>query len=488
MSNESAGAPGGEPAGEPASSGDSAAASQASATPLALGASAMGFAACAGIGIGAGLVTWFIAAALRLHMDQAAFFSITAFAVAHVGAILILGPRFEAKDRGTQRGISILAAIVWTTVVVLTVGGISGWSAYRARVEAAATADEAARTEAILGAGGWKRMVLDVYVPLMDVDHLGDLFVAIGGVQEAAILSSPDHGKTWNRVDLPAHVNTLWRVKVVAPDRVYVLATSAERGAFFLTSTDGGATWTERPSPVDARAIVCDSPDVCWIAGNDPTAALKVFATTDGGATWTLEHTEPAPPNPIHYSIPHCVRVAEPAPAAICFSAATDKDGGHGGFALRRDLGAGLPPTWTRTDLGPTIRRFNDAWSNGSVVLTAGATAVATPAGTPSARGNVLLRSDDGGRTFSPLPFGIGADMSPVAVDFISDSELWVIVGDGLHHSTDAGATFVEDEAIKGYAAMGTTYMRDLAMAPDGTGVVIKENGSLLVRASRLDQ
>jgi photosystem II stability/assembly factor-like uncharacterized protein len=60
------------------------------------------------------------------------------------------------------------------------------------------------------------------------------------------------------------------------------------RGAAILSTSDGGATWTKRPAPLDVtvtlRSVAADSTTSVWAAGDYGT----LLHSGDGGATWSV--------------------------------------------------------------------------------------------------------------------------------------------------------------------------------------------------------
>jgi photosystem II stability/assembly factor-like uncharacterized protein len=75
-----------------------------------------------------------------------------------------------------------------------------------------------------------------------------------------------------------------------------VLVAVGERG-HVLASTDGGATWTQRPAPTRANltAVYFVDAQHGWAVGHDEV----ILRTTDGGATWSRTHFEPQKQQPL---------------------------------------------------------------------------------------------------------------------------------------------------------------------------------------------
>jgi photosystem II stability/assembly factor-like uncharacterized protein len=98
------------------------------------------------------------------------------------------------------------------------------------------------------------------------------------------IYSSSDDGATWATVggiDPAATVQTI-EVAATDPQRIYVSAfrgSDPQRTTSLFTSTDGGQTWTEHPTPFDSSAETS-----VYIAAVDPNNADRVYVRSDGNA------------------------------------------------------------------------------------------------------------------------------------------------------------------------------------------------------------
>jgi photosystem II stability/assembly factor-like uncharacterized protein len=68
---------------------------------------------------------------------------------------------------------------------------------------------------------------------------------------------------------------------------------SAKSGARFLTTDDGGATWSSPvslgiPSSDSVASLACSSPVTCMASFGNSSNGIDVDVTNDGGQTWTL--------------------------------------------------------------------------------------------------------------------------------------------------------------------------------------------------------
>jgi len=110
----------------------------------------------------------------------------------------------------------------------------------------------------------------------------GSNVVVVGN--QGIIISSPDFGTTWRRVELsdwPALIDV-----TVCPDGRFVALAFAP---MIFVSDDSGISWTARPIPSteNPQALTCAPNNRIWVVG----AFTNRWSSTDGGATW-LEATD----------------------------------------------------------------------------------------------------------------------------------------------------------------------------------------------------
>lgn len=119
--------------------------------------------------------------------------------------------------------------------------------------------------------------------------------VAVGGYDfSPALFVTSNGGATWTEPALPSVVGgILDGVSCSSADNC--LATGAEPGtsgpAVFLSSTNGGTTWTATP-PGPSTTLTgdaCPTAQECWVYGSQEAAFVPspaVFETVDTGASW----------------------------------------------------------------------------------------------------------------------------------------------------------------------------------------------------------
>jgi MYXO-CTERM domain-containing protein len=112
---------------------------------------------------------------------------------------------------------------------------------------------------------------------------------AEGGADAAAtslsrVFQSIDDGSTWTPMGValdPSVLPTSLEVAATDAGRLYVSATrgfGGARTASLFVSTDGGATWVERPVPIDGARNETSA----YIGAVDPADADRVYLRTDG--------------------------------------------------------------------------------------------------------------------------------------------------------------------------------------------------------------
>ena len=118
------------------------------------------------------------------------------------------------------------------------------------------------------------------------------------GVVGASIVSTTDGGSTWTSETAPAPVDSLGSVACPSTSTCFAVSgnsfrtTEKSASAPIISTTNGGATWTNDPIPsqvTNLSSIACQSALDCTAVGSN-----DIVSTTDGGSTWTSE-TAPAP-------------------------------------------------------------------------------------------------------------------------------------------------------------------------------------------------
>jgi hypothetical protein len=172
-------------------------------------------------------------------------------------------------------------------------------------------------------------------------------------------------------------------------------------------STDGGQTWTAK-SPASwavgkpdfwANAIDCVSATTCYVAGIGPSDTLMtpfIAETTDGGATWTTFQNLPsfAPYDPNGTYTLNSIWCAS---ALSCVAAGgLDEADGQAQVISTSDGGA----TWSlSTD--PTLAGLQGLWGLSCVPIPGDLPTCYAAAAANAASGPVVVRSADGGTTWS---------------------------------------------------------------------------------------
>ena len=125
------------------------------------------------------------------------------------------------------------------------------------------------------------------------------------GTGVCTVLRTTDGGKSFSKVFESTTKSSLcWKVHYPSDKVGYVAVQDTTSGpATFAKTTDGGATWVEKPLPVQASAkgafpaigIGFIDERIGWVAPED--SKLPVYRTKDGGETWEVDPTLKAPIN-----------------------------------------------------------------------------------------------------------------------------------------------------------------------------------------------
>jgi photosystem II stability/assembly factor-like uncharacterized protein len=439
------------------------------------------FLLCAVLGALPALATLAFLRPRMFSPDRLAFFVLAVFAVVHVAALAGLVPRLQKRGFASVRYTSLLAVLIWLLAVAGTMIGVRIWRSHAAAGAAANAAAEAAAVDQALGAGGFRRIVLDRYVALHDIALVGGRYYVVGGTQEIWLLRSDDGGATWASRELDKKYSTPRALAFATPDQGYLLATAVS-GPVVLHTVDGGASWTESPTPSVGWAVACLAPERCWLGGIDATGRLQIHATADGGRSWIGELALDAPAAPAHFSEPLCTALPGPGERVLCLSSRLSNAGSAGGFALLRTT-AGELPTWTEIPIAAPVDRWEEIWIGADrTVLAAGGTWTGDAA--KPVYGGVLARSVDATGSFAVEPLGLPPGLAPMDIDIVSaDAKVvYTLAGDALYLSEDGGKTFVADGSIAEYGKHGNLFLRKLEFSSREHGVMMKANGALVVR------
>jgi len=235
-----------------------------------------------------------------------------------------------------------------------------------------------------------------------------------------AILTTSDGGRTWAEVptprplevrsDWPKGVPSGWQFNAVSFVDRNVGLVVGEQGVIFRT-LDGGATWAYQGDPVYGRLTDVDFLDevhaeiVGTVIGPDEETYLAL-GTVDGGETWTFQRSG----NPADDDIPINLQ-------AIGFLGEPRRIVAAGGGRIFVSFDGG--DTWRSRRSGTLERLEGVAFADRRRGLAVGS--VVFP---DSARGQILA-TNDGGQTWYPRPTP-EADY-PVAVTFADPTTAYVV-------------------------------------------------------------
>lgn len=265
----------------------------------------------------------------------------------------------------------------------------------------------------------WERIdgnlgLLGTYQPSLaaaDATYLYQL-VIVGSLPEIHLYRSSDDGTTWSRMSAfppatiaPRYFRVLANGRLVAgsPD-------NAMTSAVMLFSDDQGMSWQE----VRTTASV-DVQDMEWVGGNIYLGAVRagqMIRSTDGGETW---------------------EVAQDSPSNVGLVRAVGADvialSGAGMGVARRSSDGGA--SWDNILLDGSQKIVTTIWRAGNVLLL------------KQLSGNTWA-STDGGATWSPRS-GAQSDIATFfAATASPDGMKWIMGGNGIYFTTDAGATATE--------------------------------------------
>lgn len=205
-----------------------------------------------------------------------------------------------------------------------------------------------------------------------------------------------------------------------------------------LRTVDGGATWADVSVPgadtLQFRDVHAFGPDVAVVLSIGEGTASRIYRTADGGATWreTFVNAEPGG----FFDCLDFWPAADPdAARGLAFSDAVD-----GAFLVIQTDDGGR--SWSRVspDVLPPARPGEGGFAaSGTCVATHGAQAAWIATG--NARPARVLRTDDGGRswTSAPVPLDAGDAAGATSVAFRT-AERGVALGGNLAAPDSVGA------------------------------------------------
>lgn len=144
-----------------------------------------------------------------------------------------------------------------------------------------------------------------VYLELANVEAVsGRIFIA-GNLHtpmvtlDSILLASDDDGKTWIEPHERIRSSGVDQIRFIDSQHGWVSGANlqnAPRDPFFLITTDGGKTWSEksifdetRVSSIESFSFETSSNGTLWIDATLDNGMHETYETHDGGETWTLQ-------------------------------------------------------------------------------------------------------------------------------------------------------------------------------------------------------
>jgi photosystem II stability/assembly factor-like uncharacterized protein len=253
------------------------------------------------------------------------------------------------------------------------------------------------------------------------------------------IFKTTDGAGTWKALSSIVGAGSL----VVDPKTPSTIYTLAARG--LLKSTNGGDSWsiagTGLPTNGFVSTLAIDPVTTSTLYAVVGGPASAVFKSTDSGGTWNQLDTGPLPNNTFSSSF-----VIDPVtPSRLYLAASVPQNSGPPGTVILRSTDGG--DTWTTLDPGlpfaTAIRSLVISPAAPSVIYAVAATTNGPPVVS-------ILKSADGGESWTALDPGLpsGASLTSVAIDSKNSSVIYLAVvfgfaqAGGILKSTDGGETW----------------------------------------------
>jgi photosystem II stability/assembly factor-like uncharacterized protein len=241
------------------------------------------------------------------------------------------------------------------------------------------------------------------------------------GVQTGTIQHTTDGGRTWTQQYARAFGN---HIMLHFADARTGWAYSLY-DALLLRTTDGGASWHELPLPADVEAfspsIAFVDANVAWLAepvcvNYNDDCVIRPRITRDGGVTWRA-----LADIPLVDSCPVGISAIDASTAWITASECREFSRPY--ILRTRDGGA----SWQRTDLGVVGAlgpiTFFDARVGRGILSRCDA----PPSGNCE---DLLLRTDDGGATWTQTPTGL-SEPQIFNYEFVAPGRAWRLIQTG---------------------------------------------------------
>lgn len=272
----------------------------------------------------------------------------------------------------------------------------------------------------------------------LDVDPANPKEIYASTYEMGQVFGSKDGGKTWK--SLAAFDSRLYSVAVAPsdPKEIYALG---EQGIF--ASADKGATWTERAfgtrrSSTGQIVVHPKSPDEIYIAGAYQTDSSSkwmtrgaVLKSLNGGKTWTVTRVATT----LKRGALTCLAISKKHPSTLYA-------GGYG-YDSNYKLRGGV----YRSD------NSGKSWKDVSPYLRESVSQVAVDSDNPNrvfaAAGNTILRSLDGGASWTPKTL---ESISSVAIDPAQSSVVYAGGWGIMFRSLDGGLQWTRFSGLGGNA------------------------------------
>lgn len=291
---------------------------------------------------------------------------------------------------------------------------------------------------------------MPISVPRASLSCVSASTCALLGLDSASatFLTTSDGGRAWSSQSVPIDLASAQSGPSLLPpttgfveldcvpagDCTAVARLEGASGAFSLTTSDGGQTWTQGTLPTGLLpdALACTSGGDCVVTGFDGTPADGDAAySSDGGTTWTGA------------TLPAGAVMDSLSPSVACsgsgFCITSSFGGSPSGSTVRTSSDGGS--TWAevsasglaRSHLGYfTCPTTSDCWTSGTDVPPGSGTAV----NLADAQG-LLAQSADGGHAWeaAQLPSSVTAVMS-VACPTATGCYAMALIGTGSGQTT----------------------------------------------------
>ncbi len=314
------------------------------------------------------------------------------------------------------------------------------------------------------GAPGYARAIF------FDVTTAARQWLSRGESAPASILRSDDAGATWVEVDADH------RVLGASRSRANTLVGTRTGDQGLWLSTDGGGSWIEKAPYFGSRGATVgpmtygQGPGEIFVAaislGLGNSVSKDLFTSNDDGDSFTERFAPPIRVN--------ALAATQVGPAMLYAGGPPEAPGAP---QLYRSTDTAL--TWQPVATFPATTAWADA-ANGNTV-----TAIAIDPAEPSRvyvgfeHPDYVMRSVDGGATWTRATIGLGAGkITSLVVDPADPSTLYASqLGSGVFRSTDRGATWsAMDEGMHDDLALG------VKVDAHQPGRIFAETGSGLYR------